>query len=436
MPWDISNFTATYAFDETSQHDPIVESDVLTRRRGALDYNYTRKVKYIEPLKKVIKSKHLKFLKNMNFNPLPNSFAFSTDLDRRFNETKHRFAGSNPLFNTYYNKQFLWSRIYDVQWDITRNLKFQFNADNNAVIDEPNEIGMLERNQLPTSDPLHISDIGQYRRDSIWSSLRDFGRTKHYQHNINVTYKVPTKDFPFLDWVGLKASYQAGYGWDAASRTPTAIAQGNFINNSQDRNINGDFDLEKLYNYVPYLKKINSKPRRGRGSREDARSGGKDSKGDASKGGDKGDRKSKKDRKADDKKSKKKGGDKNIDAGGNGADKKGSSAKDKKKSKDRQPSKLERSLIRPLMAVRKLRLNYRESYTTVIPVSCQKASCSECKILMPPVGVLCRAFSPISTKKIGTRTKTFYIKTGSGFQVMSHSPTRFCRLIHKTLTVN
>ena len=175
MPWDVANFSLTYAFDETNHRNPIVESDRLTRRRGALDYNYSRQVKYLEPFKKVSKSKYLKLFTGINFNPLPNSFAFSTDLDRRFNVTKYRFAGENPLFNTYYNKQLLWNRNYDLQWDITRNLKFQFNADNLGVIDEPTETGMLERNQLPTNDPLYISDIDQYRRDSIWSGLRDFG---------------------------------------------------------------------------------------------------------------------------------------------------------------------------------------------------------------------------------------------------------------------
>ena len=334
MPWDISNFSFTYAFDETSQHDPIVESDVLTRRRGAIDYNYSRPVTYIEPLKKVIKSKHLKFLANMNLNPLPNSFAFSTDLDRRFNKTKYRFAGTNPLFNTYYNKQFLWNRTYDVQWDLTRNLKIQFNADNNAVIDEPNETQMLERNMLAASDPNYIGDIKQHRRDSIWAGLRDLGRNKHYQHNLNVTYKVPLDDFPFLDWVGVKASYRAGYTWHAASLTPTAQAQGNIITNTQTRQINGDFDFQKLYNYVPYLKKINGRARKGRG-----RTGGRSPIS-----------------KNDDKKDKK-------------GDKKGKDDKDKKdkKKKDRQPSTVERILIRPLMAVRKLRLNYQEDFGTTVP---------------------------------------------------------------------
>ena len=340
MPWDISNFSFTYAFDETTEQDPIVENNVLTRRRGAIDYNYSRNVTYIEPFKKVIKSKHLKFLTNMNLNPLPNSFAFSTDLDRRFNKTKYRFAGEKPEFNTYFNKQFLWNRTYDVQWDLTRNLKIQFNADNSAVVDEPDETGMLKRSLLDSNDPLYLSDIKQYRRDSIWTGLKDLGRNKHYQHNLNVTYKVPLDDFPFLDWVGVKASYRSGYNWDAASLTPTAQAQGNIISNTQTRQINGDLDFEKLYNYVPYLKKINSRPRRGRGSTSKAGSKGRNGRGGASKDSKK------------DKKGKK--------------DAKGKGGKNDKK-KDRQPSKVERIMIRPLMAVRKVRLNYQEDFGTTVP---------------------------------------------------------------------
>lgn len=360
MPWDISNFSVTYAFDETSQHDPIVESDVLTRRRGALDYNYTRPVTYIEPLKKVIKSKHLKFLANMNLNPLPNSFAFSTDLDRRFNKTKYRFAGENELYNTYYNKQFLWNRTYDVQWDVTRNLKVQFNANNNAVIDEPDETKMLYANTvLGPNDDGYIADISQHRRDSIWSNLKNFGRNKNYRHGLNATYKVPLDDFPFLDWVSMKASYKADYTWDAASLRPSALSRGNTISNSQTRQINGDLDFEKLYDYVPYLKKINGRPRgRGasRGGTTSSRGGNdKNSASKKTEGADKNDKKSKKQSKKDKKKNKDNDSDKAKEK------------KDDKAKKDREPSQIERAIIRPLMALRKARLNYQEDFGTTIP---------------------------------------------------------------------
>ncbi len=336
MPWSLSNFSFTYGFDETTRRDPIVENDVLTRRRGAIDYAYQRNVKYIEPFKKIIKKdKYLKFLKEMNFNPLPNSFSVSTDLDRRFNSTKYRFSGDNPLYNTYYNKQFLWNRRYDLKWDFTKNLKFSFNADNIGVIDEPEETRLLERNQLDPNNPLYISNIKQYRQDSIMSNLRNFGRTKSYRHQYSLSYNVPLKLLPFMDWTSIKLSYDADYSWDASSLARNAQALGNVITNGQRRQAETDLDFEKLYNYSKYLKKINSKQRaaKTKGGKNDVE--GKDVKG---KGG------------KDDKK----------DPAADGKDK-------KEKEKDREPSGIERALIRPLMTVRKLKLRYTEDYGTVIP---------------------------------------------------------------------
>ncbi|MBK9016665.1 MAG: cell surface protein SprA [Saprospiraceae bacterium] len=256
MPWSLSNFSFTYGFDETTRRDPIIENDVLTRRRGAIDYGYQRNVKYIEPFKKAIKKdKYLKFIKEINFNPLPNSFSVSTDLDRRFNSTKYRFSGDLPQFNTYYNKQFLWNRRYDLAWDFTKNLKFKFNADNIGVIDEPDEIDMLAQSQLDPGDPNYISSVKDYRRDSILDNMKDFGRTKSYRHQYSVTYNVPLKTLPFMDWTNIKLSYDADYSWDASSLAINAQALGNVITNGQRRQVEGDFDFEKLYNYSNYLKK-------------------------------------------------------------------------------------------------------------------------------------------------------------------------------------
>jgi len=331
MPWDVANFSLTYAYDQTESRDPIIEQDVLTRHRAALDYQYQRKVKYIEPLKNAIeKDKYLKFITGMNFNPLPNSFGFSTELDRRFNETKYRFAGTNPLFNTYFNKQFLWNRSYDLQWDLTRNLKLQFFADNQSIIDEPDESKLLERELNG-----EISDRASVRRDSIWENIKNFGRTKAYNHSLNINYTVPTKDFPFLDWINARATYQASYSWNAASQSPFAQSLGNVIQNSQNRQANLDLDFTKIYGYSKYLKAIDSRSggarrgsTRGRGA---IRGNQPDPKQDDQKG-------------ADDQKGK----------------------KDKKKKKD-GPGKLEKALIRPLLFVRKARVTYQENFSTIVP---------------------------------------------------------------------
>ena len=194
-----------------------------------------------------------------------------------------------------------------------------------------------------------------------------------------------------MDWVGIKASYRANYAWDAASLSPSALSLGNIIRNGQNRQINGDLDFEKLYNYSKYLKSINSKRRPGRGgSRGGGRGGargGNDSRGKvgndkdtggglAGGGGRKG-KNDKNDPSSAESQDKGKGGKKGgflgrgkrnqIDPSG-GITSGGKAGKSTRQlSRQRDPSKIERALIRPLMAIRKLRLTYQEDFSTVVP---------------------------------------------------------------------
>ncbi|MFK7932233.1 MAG: cell surface protein SprA, partial [Saprospiraceae bacterium] len=316
MPWDISNFSFTYAHNETKESDPIIQNAETDEYRGAVDYAYSRQVKYIEPLKKVIKKdKYLKFLSQMNFNPIPNSFSFNTVMDRQFAQTTYRFTEEfKPAFQTFYNKFFTWDRNYNVQWDLTKNLKFNFNASAQSVIDEPEEVD-FETGEIV--DP-------EFRKEVILDNIRDFGRPKNYQHQLSLNYTLPFKYFPFLDWINVKAQYSGNYNWAAASLNTVGL--GNVIQNQQTRSINGDLNFEKLYGYSKYLKKINSKPRRSRSNNRSSRSnrGGKEKEEDPN-------------------------------------------SKKKKKKANREPSKAERIAIRPLMLLRKARFNYSENFGTVLP---------------------------------------------------------------------
>lgn len=322
-PWDIENFSASYGYTETDRRDAIIEFDRQKRYTGGINYTYTRPAKYIEPFKKVIKDdKYLKLIKELNLNPLPNTLTFSTLMDRSFTTTRYRFAGVDERFNTFFNKRFTWDRDYTLQWDLTRSLKVSFNANNNAVIDEPDEVAMLE-------DP-NIGDIRKFRRDSIWNNIRDLGRPKLYKHDINISYNLPLRLLPFMDWIQIRAQYQAGYAWNAAALNVDSL--GNVIQNRQTRSINADLSFDKLYDQIGYLKKIN------RGAAP------------------KGKGKEKPGAKSDDK-------GQEIDAGGD------KDSKDKKtaKKKDTEPSVAERILIRPLLLLRKARVTYTEQFRTVVP---------------------------------------------------------------------
>ena len=248
-------------------------------------------------------------------------------MDRQLAETRYRFAGGTDIsaLNTFYNKQFTWTRNYNLKWDLTKLLKLSFNAQNLAVIDELDEFDLVTSERVDK----------QVADDYIWKNIQNFGRTKAYDHSLNVNYTLPFKNIPFLEWVNMKASYGANYSWDAGALN-VSDSLGNVIQNSQTRQASADLNFESLYNKIPYLKKINKRSR----SKKKGRRG---SKGDDKKGPSKDDEK--------DKNSKDK-------------DKKG---KKKKKKKDREPSQTERLIIRPLLMVRKARLSYSENYSTVVP---------------------------------------------------------------------
>ena len=317
-PLDISNFSASYSYNKTERQDALLEFEREEQYQASLDYAYNHPAKYLEPFKK-IKSKQLNLIKKINFNPIPNSFTMANNFDRRFQTTRYRFTGLEDKYNTYYAKYFNWDRDYTFNWDLTKSLKFNFNATASAVIDEPDETRM----QLDNT----ITDPSKYRKDSIISNLKDLGRPKSYMHNINASYKLPIKYLPYMEWVGISTQYQASYSWQAASIVSQEL--GNVINNSQNRQVSVDLNFSRLYDQSKFLKKIN-----------------------------KGRRRKKKKKKGDNKKGKKAS-----------SRKKNSDKKDdkKKKAKSTEPSDIARVLIRPLMLLRRVKVNYSQRYQTTVP---------------------------------------------------------------------
>jgi len=315
-PWDIENFDLTYAYTNTNRHNPIIERDVEEVREGRINYRFNRKSKYIEPFKKLSKSKYLKLITDFNFSLLPSSVAVSTDMIREFQQTRYRFVddGAGEFNREFFNKQFRWNRSYDLNWDFTRNLKFNFNARNEAVIDELKEIN--QDGSKPTK---------QEKKDFINEGLKDFGRNKFYTHQFGVDYKLPLKSIPFLDWIQVKAQYNADYSWTAAALNTESL--GNVIQNGQTRKLDGDINFEQLYRKSKFLSAIDKKKsrRKRRGTTK----------------------------KKNEKDPKKKEGENEKEV--------------KKKKKKGEVSNATRLALRPLLFLRKARLSYSQNFSTVIP---------------------------------------------------------------------
>lgn len=317
MPWDISNVSMSYSYANINAKNPILQSDDKTDQRLGLDYTYSRKAKYIKPLNKIVGNK-AKFFKNIHFNPLPNSFSFSTEL-RRFNNVRLYREPVEPEY-LFEDKRFNWDRNYTLQWSFTKDLKMSYNARNQSVVDEIKKYGVLDQ-YLSPSGVLLPDNSGE--RDTLLNGLKNFGRTQNFSHNLDLNYSVPLKYIPFLSFMKVNAKYNADYSWTGSSLNLTEL--GNIIQNKQTRTLTANLDFTKLYKASNYLSKIEGKKGSSKSSPRTSRT-------------------KKQDNKAKDNKDKK-----------------------EKEKKDRQPTLVEKILVRPLLSLRKAKFSYQENLGTVVP---------------------------------------------------------------------
>ena len=244
--YDIENFTLSYSKNETYIRNINTEYNRTINYKGAITYNFNTQPKNIKPFAKVKfpNSPYFRIIKDFNFNTMPKSFSFRTDIDRNYNETKLRnLSNSNMIITPTYNKFFNWNRSYELKYDLMRTLKLDFSVNQQANIDEPQ--GKLDKN-----DPFYEQKI-----DSIWSNVWDFGRVTHYHQKFGLNYQVPLNKIPILNFASFNMRYNANYDWLAA--LPAVSSLGNTIQNSNTKQYNGQINLTTLYNKVPYFKKLN-----------------------------------------------------------------------------------------------------------------------------------------------------------------------------------
>ncbi len=244
--YDIENFDITYSYQEIFARNIDIEYDQQKLWRAALGYNWQTTPNNVTPFSGIsaFSGNAFRIIRDFNFNYMPRLVSFRTIMDRGYSESLMRDKSSYEIIlEPNYVKTFSWDRLYDIRYDITRALKLEFRATNNARIDEPP--GRINRND----------DDWEWKRDSIMQNIRSFGRTTFYNHRVNLTYNIPINKLPLLDWVTANTGYTADFDWQAA---PLSAQQfGNTIENSNTKRINLNANLVNLYNKVGFLRQIN-----------------------------------------------------------------------------------------------------------------------------------------------------------------------------------
>ena len=252
MPYDPANFSFTYSH---SHHYTSGETTVYEKEdhwRGALNYSYSPVYKTWEPFKKLKgKSKWLNFPKAIGLNYLPQSIAFNSEITRIYSELQERDLENlqNQSLPLTFNSQFLWNRDFSLRWDFTKNLHFNFQSATHAEIEQP---------YTPVNKDLYPDRYSAWK-DSVMQSIRNLGTPLDYQQQMTASYQLPLNKLPILDWINSDASYTSNYSWQRGTELEDGTSLGNIINSRRNLNVNAAFNLEALYNHIPFLKKVNER---------------------------------------------------------------------------------------------------------------------------------------------------------------------------------
>jgi len=254
--WDVANLSLNYTYNELYQSNINTELNLEKNIKGGINYNFEGQPANIMPFKSFsfLNAPLFRVVKDFNFYLFPKSVSFRSDLSWYCNEIKTRNI-DNPYLKITpsFNKDFEWSRIYDLKWDVTRQLKVDFTATDLARIDQPD--GGVDKKRYP--------DLYKTWRDSVLTNLRNFGRTTNYTHFVNVNYNVPVNKLPLLGWTNANIRYGAHYTWLAGPLFPDSLHMhlGNTIKNDNDLSFSANATFTTLYSKIKFLKNIENDTR-------------------------------------------------------------------------------------------------------------------------------------------------------------------------------
>lgn len=255
MPYDPANFSIGYAYSQSEMKAPTVVYDLSKNYRATFNYSYSPLMKTWEPFKKTKKkSGAAKFARSIGFNYLPSNISFNSNITRFYTETALRdienytIGGPNNTQFLSWSQSFLWSRDFNLTWDFTQNLKFSFQSGTEAEIEEP---------YLQVNKKLNRDDYDIWK-DAVIRSLKGLGDPLAYRQTVKLTYQLPFKNIPALDWITSNAGYTSGYNWDRGAKIDS-VEIGNTINNTLTLELTNRFNLTNLYNKWEFLRKVNNR---------------------------------------------------------------------------------------------------------------------------------------------------------------------------------
>ncbi|MGQ7946333.1 T9SS outer membrane translocon Sov/SprA [Flavobacterium sp. WC2509] len=254
MPYDVENFTFSQYYNEVERHDFEIQQNTDQQSRTTVDYAFAFQPKPIEPFQKAKftkKSSYWKFLSDLNFNYLPSSVTFNTNVVRQYNEQQFRQVEDIGIgFEPLYRRNFGFNYEYGFNFNLTKSLKINYKAASRNLV----------RNYLDEND-VPIDNV------TIWDGYFDPGTANFHMQQFILNYEIPLNKIPVLGFIKANYSYTGDYSWQKASTALSNITidsqvynLGNTVQNAQSSIFNTTLNMETLYKYIGISKGATKAP--------------------------------------------------------------------------------------------------------------------------------------------------------------------------------
>ena len=202
--YDVENLSVSYAHNEEFHKDYNIEKFENKNVMAGASYSFNFKPFVIEPFKKSkkLKSKFYKFIKDLNFNPVPKTIALNSKINRNYNSQQSRNLIVDPVNPLpaqpeLVQRRFMFNWDYTIGFDLTKSLQLNFNATNNYIYD----------------------GFGADEDLEIYDQFFNIGRPDNYNQKLNATYKLPINKLPYLSFINADYGYTADFDWKSGSQS-------------------------------------------------------------------------------------------------------------------------------------------------------------------------------------------------------------------------
>ena len=258
--YDIENFDFSYSYNQEMQHDYEIESLTRKTARASAQYSYTFNPFVISPfesIKFISENKYLEWLKEFNFNPLLSSISFNTNINRTFNSQRFRDvyiegadASKQIALPDIQQRNFLFDWNLSLSQNLTNSLRLDFSASNNSIV----------KNYFQNDSE---GNIVINKELDIWDGFWNTGEAKSHNQSFQLSYQLPFKFFPLINFISTSYSYSGDFNWEKGSDAMALVEDElgnilgnvNTIQNANTHTINTSFNMSKFYKNLGLEKK-------------------------------------------------------------------------------------------------------------------------------------------------------------------------------------